>query len=159
MLFLDTILVFSANPWWTFNHRWHVCYWSHFILLKLLLFFKRNFLTFDPFFHFYFSFVESCISDSLCQNGGLCMPRGYNRFCHCQEGTSGDFCEEVDICNKLCGKGDGVVCKYDLKQRIAECVCRDNKYEFDTVTKSCRRMWISFYFFNSINKSHPLLHQ
>lgn len=84
-------------------------------------------------------FSVPCNDDKMCQYRGSCERGGDYSFCKCKEGTSGDFCENFDLCKYFCGKGDDVTCNLDLKGNY--CGCKDKAYKFDSLTKSCKRMF------------------
>ncbi|XP_054717786.1 neurogenic locus notch homolog protein 1-like isoform X2 [Uloborus diversus] len=79
-------------------------------------------------------------TEKSCKNQGQCK----ERFCICNEGTSGDLCDIVDECSKLnetCHNATAV-CKYAAdKPGKAACFCTEDDYTFDEAQSQCKPIW------------------
>ncbi|XP_054718102.1 neurogenic locus notch homolog protein 1-like [Uloborus diversus] len=83
---------------------------------------------------------ETCVNDSVCEYGSLCVEESSskNKFCRCRDGLSGDFCNVISDCEKVCGSGDDVSCVFNVTNGKVNCNCMIETKRFDKVTKMCR---------------------
>ncbi|GIY77085.1 hypothetical protein CDAR_186362 [Caerostris darwini] len=74
--------------------------------------------------------VATCDESSDCENAGICVWEGEDKFCDCKNGTRGDKCEHIDDCDEGIFKdcqGDKGTCYYDTERQKAKCVCSRGK--------------------------------
>ncbi|XP_071041420.1 latent-transforming growth factor beta-binding protein 1-like [Parasteatoda tepidariorum] len=81
---------------------------------------------------------KKCTNHKECHNGAVCEEReGDEKYCSCEYGTSGDFCDIIQECvdnPNLCGDAE---CRYNTLLRRAFCYCDDINQRFDWSSKSC----------------------